>query len=110
MCSAASATALCTVSPLTAKQVGGLGPDRPRFLQPPPSLPPHPLHPLHCPAVLSNPRKVSLGTQPIVLRAFTHEGTQHVFASSDRPTVVYSSNHKLLYSNVNVPEVGRGCR
>lgn len=30
-----------------------------------------------------------------------------IFASGDRPTVIYSSNSKLLYSNVNVPgEVG----
>ena len=26
-----------------------------------------------------------------------------IFASGDRPTVIYSSNSKLLYSNVNVP-------
>lgn len=29
----------------------------------------------------------------------------HVFASSDRPTVIYSNNKKLLYSNVNLKEV-----
>lgn len=26
-----------------------------------------------------------------------------IFASGDRPTVIYSSNSKLLYSNMNVP-------
>lgn len=29
----------------------------------------------------------------------------HVFAASDRPTVIYSSNKKLHYSNVNEDEV-----
>ena len=29
-----------------------------------------------------------------------------MFAASDRPTVIYSSNKKLHYSNVNEDEVG----
>ena len=33
-------------------------------------------------------------------------GVSHVFAASDRPTVIYSSNKKLHYSNVNEDEVG----
>ena len=33
-------------------------------------------------------------------------GTTHVFAASDRPTIVYSANNKLLYSNLNESEVG----
>ena len=32
-------------------------------------------------------------------------GVSHVFAASDRPTVIYSSNKKLHYSNVNEDEV-----
>lgn len=30
----------------------------------------------------------------------------HVFAASDRPTVIYGSNNKLLFSNLNENEVG----
>lgn len=32
-------------------------------------------------------------------------GALHVFAASDRPTIIYSSNRKLLYSNLNENEV-----
>ncbi|KAG2617083.1 hypothetical protein PVAP13_3NG178222 [Panicum virgatum] len=58
---------------------------------------------------LTDRKKVSLGTQPISLRTFSSKGTTHVFASSDRPTVIYSSNKKLLYSNVNLKEVNHMC-
>ncbi|WVZ99800.1 hypothetical protein U9M48_045048 [Paspalum notatum var. saurae] len=58
---------------------------------------------------LTDKKKVSLGTQPISLRTFSSKGTTHVFASSDRPTVIYSSNKKLLYSNVNLKEVNHMC-
>ncbi|PRP85120.1 hypothetical protein PROFUN_07191 [Planoprotostelium fungivorum] len=54
---------------------------------------------------LSDRRKISLGTQPIVLSTFRTNGNVHVFAASDRPTVIYSSNKKLLFSNVNIKEV-----
>lgn len=33
----------------------------------------------------------------------------NVFACSDRPTVIYSSNHKLVFSNVNLKEVAHMC-
>jgi hypothetical protein len=58
---------------------------------------------------LTDRKKVTLGTQPISLRTFSSKGTTHVFASSDRPTVIYSSNKKLLYSNVNLKEVNHMC-
>lgn len=32
-------------------------------------------------------------------------GAAAVFAASDRPTIIYSSNRKLLYSNLNENEV-----
>ena len=51
---------------------------------------------------LSERKSVSLGTQPITLRPFSSKGSTHVFAASDRPTVIYSSNRKVLYSNVNL--------
>ncbi|KAL5977135.1 DNA damage-binding protein 1a [Asimina triloba] len=58
---------------------------------------------------LSDRKKISLGTQPITLRTFSSKNTTHVFAASDRPTVIYSSNKKLLYSNVNLKEVSHMC-
>lgn len=58
---------------------------------------------------LSDRKKVSLGTQPITLRTFSSKETIHVFAASDRPSVIYSSNKKLLYSNVNSKEVSHMC-
>uniref|UniRef100_A0A2N9GAR2 DNA damage-binding protein 1 n=1 Tax=Fagus sylvatica TaxID=28930 RepID=A0A2N9GAR2_FAGSY len=58
---------------------------------------------------LTDRKKVSLGTQPITLRTFSSKNTTHVFAASDRPTVIYSRNKKLLYSNVNLKEVRHMC-
>ncbi|XP_076949712.1 DNA damage-binding protein 1-like [Bidens hawaiensis] len=58
---------------------------------------------------LTDRKKVSLGTQPITLRTFSSKNTTHVFAASDRPMVIYSSNKKLLYSNVNLKEVSYMC-
>lgn len=58
---------------------------------------------------LSDKKKVTLGTQPTVLRTFWSLNTTNVFACSDRPTVIYSSNHKLVFSNVNMKEVNHMC-
>ncbi|CAG8721486.1 14448_t:CDS:10, partial [Funneliformis caledonium] len=58
---------------------------------------------------LSEKKQLSLGTQPIMLTSFTSNGMNHVFAASDRPTVIYSSNKKLLYSNVNTKDVTYMC-
>ncbi|KAF4521020.1 hypothetical protein B566_EDAN002515 [Ephemera danica] len=58
---------------------------------------------------LSEKKKVTLGTQPTVLRTFGSNTTTNVFACSDRPTVIYSSNHKLVFSNVNLKEVNHMC-
>lgn len=52
--------------------------------------------------MLRDKKKISLGTQPIMLNTFHSKEATHVFAASDRPTVIYSSNKKLLYSNVNL--------
>lgn len=54
---------------------------------------------------LSERKRVSLGTQPISLSAFWSKDKLHVFASCDRPTVIYYNKKKLLYSNVNAKEV-----
>lgn len=58
---------------------------------------------------LSDKKKVTLGTQPTVLKTFRSLSTTNVFACSDRPTVIYSSNHKLVFSNVNLKEVNHMC-
>ena len=42
----------------------------------------------------------------LIWTARRSNGVSHVFAASDRPTVIYSSNKKLHYSNVNEDEVG----
>ncbi|CAG9789143.1 unnamed protein product [Diatraea saccharalis] len=59
--------------------------------------------------VLSNKKKFTLGTQPTVLRTFRSLSTTNIFACSDRPTVIFSSNHKLVFSNVNLKEVTHMC-
>lgn len=58
---------------------------------------------------LSDKKKVTLGTQPTILKTFRSLSTTNVFACSDRPTVIYSSNHKLVFSNVNLKEVNHMC-
>ncbi len=58
---------------------------------------------------LTEKKKVTLGTQPIVLRKFKTRSTTNVFACSDRPTVIYSSTQKLVFSNVNLREVKHMC-
>lgn len=58
---------------------------------------------------LMDKKKVTLGTQPIILRTFRSLSTANVFACSDRPTVIYSSNHKLVFSNVNLKQVNHMC-
>ena len=47
--------------------------------------------------------------QPIHLQGFVTDNTLSVFASSDRPTVVYSKDQKLMFSNVNLKAVSRIC-
>lgn len=58
---------------------------------------------------LTDQKKVTLGTQPLILKTFRSLSTMNVFACSDRPTVIYSSNHKLVFSNVNLKEVNHMC-
>lgn len=50
-------------------------------------------------------RKVSLGARPINLGIFA----TYVFAASDRPTVIYSSQRELQYKNVNMREARHMC-
>ena len=60
-------------------------------------------------AALSDRKKISLGTQPIVLSAFSTAQGSACFAACDRPTVVYSLNGKPAYSNVNRKDINYAC-
>jgi len=67
-------------------------------------------------------KHLTIGSQPTTLSLFTSasasgarnasspQSQQHVFVSSDRPTVMYTSNKKLLFSNVNLKEVQFVCQ
>ncbi|ORX70399.1 hypothetical protein BCR32DRAFT_297364 [Anaeromyces robustus] len=46
--------------------------------------------------------KFSLGTQPITLRQFSYNSKNYIFAASDQPTIIYSNNNNLNFSNVNL--------
>ena len=80
-------------------------------------------------AKLQDRKKLIIGTKPITLRSFRYvhdlvnccrisldscitcdnacryRGNKHVFAASDRPTVIHCLNGKLVYSNLNEGEV-----
>ncbi|MFH4976853.1 hypothetical protein AB6A40_003562 [Gnathostoma spinigerum] len=58
---------------------------------------------------LIEPKKATIGTQPTMLRKFISRGKESIFACSDRPTVIYSSNQKLAFSNVNLKLVAHMC-
>jgi DNA damage-binding protein 1 len=59
--------------------------------------------------VLGEHKRITLGTRPIALRAFANKGATHVFAGSDRPTVISSANGKLTFSGVNAREILLAC-
>ena len=55
------------------------------------------------PCSLADRKVVTIGTKPISLTPFRSHGDLHVFAASDRPTVLHAnSSGKLLYSNVDL--------
>jgi DNA damage-binding protein 1 len=58
---------------------------------------------------LTERKKVSLGTQPIMLNTFHSKNATHVLAASDRPTLMYSQKKKLMYSNLNLKEATCMC-
>lgn len=53
---------------------------------------------------VSSSKKVILGTKPVTLKTFKSGGSHvtNVFACSNHPTIIYSNNQKLLFSNVNL--------
>uniref|UniRef100_A0A1D1ZT42 DNA damage-binding protein 1 n=1 Tax=Auxenochlorella protothecoides TaxID=3075 RepID=A0A1D1ZT42_AUXPR len=54
---------------------------------------------------LGQRKKLALGTKPMKLRALRSRGVHYVFCASDRPTIIYANNQKLVYSNLNESEV-----
>eukprot|EP00210_Caulerpa_lentillifera_P005156 g4928.t1 len=54
---------------------------------------------------ISDEKWVSIGTKPVTLNRFWTKGTSHVFASSDRPTIIYGDQKKLMFSNLNESNV-----
>ncbi|KAI6206956.1 hypothetical protein M3Y94_00974300 [Aphelenchoides besseyi] len=59
--------------------------------------------------VLSEEKKTTLGTRPTLLRRFNTRNNTNIFACSDRPAVIFSSNQKLVFSNVNLKLVNEMC-
>lgn len=62
---------------------------------------------------LTDSRKVVLGTQPTILKKFHSEKpvqTSNIFACSDRPSVISTTNQKLVYSSVNLKQVEYMCQ
>jgi len=53
-------------------------------------------------SVIQDRRRFSIGTQPATLSQFRSRDSWHVFASSDRPTVIHVGAGKMLCSNVNL--------
>ncbi|XGW30811.1 hypothetical protein V3C99_009628 [Haemonchus contortus] len=54
-------------------------------------------------------KKATVGTQPPSLNRFYTRGQMHIFVCSDRPAVIFSSNGKLVFSNVNLRIVTHVC-
>ncbi|EFC49032.1 damage-specific DNA binding protein 1 [Naegleria gruberi] len=60
--------------------------------------------------ILTDKKRIVAGSKPIMLRPFISKDRQlNVFAASERPTIIYSRNQKLVYSNVNLGEVNDMC-
>ncbi|KAI9249998.1 mono-functional DNA-alkylating methyl methanesulfonate N-term-domain-containing protein [Sporodiniella umbellata] len=54
---------------------------------------------------LSGKKRTFLGKLSTHLTTFYLNGVNHVFAASDKPSVIHSRNQKLIYSSVNLKEV-----
>lgn len=53
---------------------------------------------------ISSRRKISIGTTPLSFTGFYNNNSYCVFISCDRPTVLYQSYDKMLFSVVNIQE------
>jgi DNA damage-binding protein 1 len=58
---------------------------------------------------LAEEKKATLGTRPVKLKRFFARNTVNVFACSDRPAVIFPSNQKLVFSNVNLKSINEMC-
>ena len=58
---------------------------------------------------LSKKKKIALGIHSTTLQLFHAFDAYHVFASSDRPTVIYSNSNKLVFSTVNMQDINHMC-
>ena len=58
---------------------------------------------------LSKKKKIALGIHSTTLQLFHAFDANHVFASSDRPTVIYSNSNKLVFSTVNMQDINHMC-
>lgn len=57
----------------------------------------------------SSKKRIQLGTQPTSLNKFQTSNGSTVFACSDRPAVIHSTNEKIFFSNVNLKQVNHMC-
>ncbi|CAD6191269.1 unnamed protein product [Caenorhabditis auriculariae] len=58
---------------------------------------------------LGEVKKASIGMRPPHLQRVSSGGKNHIFVCSDRPMIIFSSNQKLILSNVNVKVVHAVC-
>lgn len=58
---------------------------------------------------LTKMKKIALGIHSTTLQLFHAFDANHVFASSDRPTVIYSNSRKLVFSTVNMQDINHMC-
>ena len=54
---------------------------------------------------LFNEKHIILGKDPVRLIQFFSHGKSNIFACSDKPTIIYSHNRKLTFSDVDQPKV-----
>lgn len=52
-----------------------------------------------------NEKNIVLGKDPVRLIQFFSHGKSNIFACSDKPTIIYSNNRKLTFSDVDQPKV-----
>ncbi|KAK2722376.1 DNA damage-binding protein 1-like [Artemia franciscana] len=58
---------------------------------------------------LGERKKVNIGTKPLILKCFQSKSSRNVFGCSNHPSIIYSSNRKLVFANVNFKDVLHIC-
>jgi len=59
--------------------------------------------------LITGSKKIAVGTKAVKLTTLYSKGEKHVFAASDKPTIIYGNNKKLMFSNVNLKDVNFMC-